>query len=67
MDDQKPKWYVEITRAINALGEELGLDDFGTQKMRDFVVSTAKSQYTAGNRAGIYWTRTGKNNVGSAA
>lgn len=61
MEDKKPKWYTELTTALNGLGEELGLDDIGTQRMRDFVVSTAKMQYMAGNRAGIYWARNGKN------
>ncbi len=61
MEDKKPKWYAELLNALNALGEELGLDDLGTERMRDFVVSTAKSQYMAGNRAGIYWAKNGKN------
>lgn len=68
MEEVKAKWYVELVSAINTLAEELGIDDLGTRRMRDFVVSTAKAQYTAGNRAGIYWARTGKNkNVPSPA
>lgn len=66
MEDKKPKWYAELTAALNNLAEELGLDDIGTQRMRDFVVSTAKSQYMEGNRAGIYWARTGKNKTANA-
>lgn len=60
-EDKRPKWYVDLTAAVHALAEEFGLDDLSTQRMRDFVVSTAKSQYMEGNRAGIYWARTGKN------
>lgn len=66
MEEKKPKWYAELVNALNALAEELGLDDPGTQRMRDFVVSTAKSQYMAGNRAGIYWARNGKNKPAEA-
>ncbi len=68
MEETRATWYVELVSAINSLAEELGVDDLGTRRMRDFVVSTAKSQYTAGNKAGIYWARTGKNKgYGSAA
>lgn len=66
MEDKKPKWYAELVNALNTLAEELGLDDLGAQRMRDFVVSTAKSQYMEGNRAGIYWARTGKNKGANA-
>jgi hypothetical protein len=61
MQDNKPKWLVELTSSLNALSEEIGLDDSGASRMREFIVSIAKSQYMAGNRAGIYWAKNGKN------
>jgi hypothetical protein len=61
MDDKKPKWHMELIRAINGFAEEIGLDESTSDRMRDFILSTAKSQYMAGNRAGIYWARNGKN------
>ena len=52
---------MELIRAINGFAEEIGLDESTSDRMRDFILSTAKSQYMAGNRAGIYWARNGKN------
>ena len=66
MEDTKAKWYVDLLRAINGLAEELGLDDLGTGRVRDFIVSTAKAQYMEGNRSGIRWARTGKNKGANA-
>lgn len=54
---------MDLIRAVNGFAEEIGLDDFNADRMREFVVSTAKSQYMAGNRAGIYWARNGKNKM----
>lgn len=48
-------WFSSLISNINTLGEELGLDDSGTDKMRDFVIDNARAQYKAGNRSGIGW------------
>ena len=50
-------WYKELASSCNGLAEELGLDDFGTSKMREFVFAKAKEQFKAGNRNGIRWAR----------
>jgi len=50
-------WYKQLASACNSLAEELGLDDFGSTKMREFVFATAKDQFRAGNRSGIRWAR----------
>lgn len=60
-EEKKPVWLVNLIAKINALAEKVGLDDDGVSEFRDFVVSTAKAQYVAGNSAGIHWARTGKN------
>lgn len=52
------RWYTELVQAVNGLGEELGLDDQGTQRLRDFAFEKAKEQFKAGNRSGIRWART---------
>lgn len=57
MMEHETPWYKALVSVCNELGEELGLDDDGTKRMRDFVILEAKRQYTAGNRAGIYWAR----------
>ena len=57
---QRPLWTVDLVSKINALAEECQLDDESTDRFREFVVSVAKSNYVAGNSAGIYWARTGK-------
>lgn len=64
--DKQPKWYVDLVAGINAVSEELGLDDLGTERIRTFVLTTAKAQYLAGNRAGIYWAKNGKNQGATA-
>lgn len=51
------RWYSMLATEANSLGEELGLDDMGTQKLRDFLFAKAKEQYKAGNRSGIRWAR----------
>ncbi|GEM_PF-872783 len=51
------RWYALLATEANTLSEELGLDDFGTQKLREFVFQKAKEQYRAGNRSGIRWAR----------
>ncbi|OGL94650.1 hypothetical protein A2348_03440 [Candidatus Uhrbacteria bacterium RIFOXYB12_FULL_58_10] len=61
MEETRQKWHVELIRSVNGLAEDVGLDDLGASRMREFVLSIAKSQYMAGNRAGIYWARNGKN------
>lgn len=52
------RWYTELVQSVNGLAEELGLDDMGTQKLRDFAFEKAKEQFKAGNRSGIRWART---------
>ena len=65
-EEKKPIWLVSLIAKINSLAEEVGLDDDGVSRFREFVVTTAKSQYVAGNNAGIYWARHGKNKAAGA-
>lgn len=59
MPEQKSaKWYVDLATSANSLGEELGLDEHGTQKLRDLLINKGKEQFLAGNRSGIKWART---------
>ena len=50
-------WYGRLVSAINGFGEELGLDDQSTSRLREFVMATAKDQFKAGNKSGIRWAR----------
>jgi hypothetical protein len=60
MSEQKSaKWYVDLAASANALAEELGLDDFASQKLRDLLITKGKEQFMAGNRSGIKWARSG--------
>ena len=65
-EEKKPVWLVNLIAKINALAEEVGLEEDGISTFRDFIVSTAKAQYVAGNNAGIHWARTGKNKPAAA-
>lgn len=65
-EEKKHVWLVSLIAKINALAEEVGLEDEPLERFREFVLSTAKSQYVAGNNAGIYWARHGKNKAASA-
>ncbi len=65
-EEKKPIWLVNLIAKVNSMAEELGLDDQGLDRFRDFIVTTAKSQYVAGNNAGIYWARHGKNKAAVA-
>ena len=55
--NDKANWFMTLIGSIQALAEELGLDDVSSQKLREFVLNTAKSQFKAGNSSGIYWAR----------
>lgn len=65
-EEKKPIWLVNLIAKVNSMAEEVGLDDQGLDRFRDFIVTTAKSQYVAGNNAGIYWARHGKNKAAVA-
>ena len=65
-EEKKQLWHVALVAKINALAEEVGLDDDGVSRFRDFVMTIAKSQYVAGNNAGIYWAKYGKNKAAAA-
>lgn len=65
-EEKKPVWLVSLIAKINSLAEEVGLDDEGVSRFREFIVSTAKAQYVAGNNAGIYWAKYGKNKAAHA-
>lgn len=65
-EEKKPLWLVQLISKVNALAEEVGLDDEGIFRFREFILSTAKAQYVAGNNAGIYWARHGKNKAAGA-
>ena len=68
-EEKKVNWFDNLISRLNTLGEELGLDDSGTKKMRDFVVDNAREQYKAGNRSGIHWAfgQAAKRNVEQVA
>ncbi len=55
METPKNNWYKALVNEINSVSEELGLDDMGTDRLRDFVVERAKDQFKAGNKSGIRW------------
>lgn len=57
---KKPFWIIDLVKKTNALAKDFQLDDLQTEIFRDFIVSQAKSNYVAGNNAGIYWARHGK-------
>ena len=65
-EEKKPYWLVDLVSKINSLAEEVGLDDSGVHRFRDFIVTIAKAQFVAGNSAGIHWARTGKNKAAGA-
>jgi len=65
-EQKKPVWLVNLIAKINTLAEEVGLEEDGISAFREFIVSTAKAQYVAGNNAGIYWARHGKNKPAAA-
>lgn len=53
--NKKNNWYSNLISETNSLAEELGLDDFNTGRLRDFIVDHAKSQYKLGNKNGAGW------------
>ncbi|OGL66992.1 hypothetical protein A2856_00675 [Candidatus Uhrbacteria bacterium RIFCSPHIGHO2_01_FULL_63_20] len=55
--NEKATWFMSLIASVQTLAEELGLDDLSTQKLREFVLTTAKNEYMAGNRSGISWAR----------
>lgn len=57
MENAKGTWFTKVLASINTLAEELGLDDMGTQKLREFVLAKCKEEYMTGNRSGIRWAR----------
>ncbi len=65
-EEKKQVWLANLIAKINALAEEVGLEDEPLSRFREFILSTAKSQYVAGNNAGIYWARHGKNKPAGA-
>jgi len=65
-EEKKPLWLMNLISKINSIAEEVGLEEDGVSRFRDFIVSIAKAQYVAGNSAGIHWARTGKNKPAGA-
>jgi hypothetical protein len=63
MENAKGSWFMKVLASINQLSEELGLDDLGSQKLREFVLAKCKEEYMAGNRSGIRWARTNPQKV----
>lgn len=55
MNNATQKWYATLSDKINHLSEEFGLDEVQTDRLRSFIVTTAKEQYRSGNRSGAAW------------
>jgi len=55
METTKTNWYENLTAQCNSLAEKFGLDDLGTQELREFIMGISKSQFKAGNKSGIRW------------
>ena len=53
---QKNQWLNILLDKINVFAEQFELDEVETCTFRDFVVTTARSQYQVGNKSGIGWT-----------
>ncbi len=54
-DAPKARWYKDLIQRANNFAEEIGLDDFTTNKFRDFLLDIAKEQYRRGNKSGAAW------------
>ena len=55
MEQQKNNWFQNLSDKINSLSEQFALDELQTLTLRDFVISTAKTQYRIGNKSGAGW------------
>jgi hypothetical protein len=52
---QKTNWLQTLSDNINALVHSFGLDESQANLFRDFVMTTARSQYQVGNKSGARW------------
>lgn len=55
MQNQQNNWFQNLLDKINQLSDQFGLDDTQTNAFRDFVVTTARSQYQIGTKSGAGW------------
>lgn len=50
-------WFKELVSKLNEIAADVGLDDLSVQKLKDFMLNIALTQYKAGNNSGIRWMR----------
>jgi len=55
--NNKATWFMALIGHAQAFAEKVGLDDDQTMALREIIVTIAKEQYMAGNRAGIAWAK----------
>lgn len=55
MQNQQNNWFQNLLDKINQLADQFGLDDTQTNTFRDFIVTTARSQYQVGTKSGAGW------------
>ncbi|TAL51054.1 hypothetical protein EPN81_01035 [Patescibacteria group bacterium] len=48
-------WFQTLLDKINQLAEQFELNDSQTNTFRDFVVTTARTQYQVGSKSGAGW------------
>ena len=53
--EDKTLWLTNLSRQINELIKELELSPQHGEKIKDLVFVIARTQYQAGNKAGIRW------------
>ncbi|MEK7105563.1 MAG: hypothetical protein AAB865_02685 [Patescibacteria group bacterium] len=56
-DTKSESWYSKILSNITSMSDQLELESEQRETLREFVLSIAKDQYCAGNKAGIRWLR----------
>lgn len=60
-------WFKELVSKLNEIAAEVGLDDLSVQKLKDFMLNVALTQYKAGNNSGIRWMREKQGETGANA
>lgn len=56
-DAKSQSWYSSLLGNITTMADQLELESEQRESLRDFIVDVAKTQYCAGNKAGIHWLR----------
>ena len=50
-------WFKELVSKLNGIASEVGLDDLSVEKLKEFMLQVALTQYKAGNNSGIRWMK----------